>query len=343
MGSSRCYSSRFIPVAIITLFILIVIIGNSFSYIEFYQYGFLRRRTTGRVNLSRIYESGLYFSGPDYTFKEFKATIHHVNLSNVLVFTSDNLQVNLNIKFQYFLTKEDLPHLHATYDIRYQPIIIANAKEAVISTCSRFDTDEFIKNRNKIQREIYFGVKRHLGGSCCIPKCKTNCSKCPIHERCVPNCKPREKNCTKEEKGLFVELRYLQLHDIDVPQCVMERRLLGLVRNLEREKAEYVNHEALIKKQTDILVNRYRNNATQTLALSEAQAKLIREMAKADARKKLELARIDGLTSMCSTLGVTEAHDINHLEYIQTLKDSKENITYAIDFSHAILQRSQLR
>ncbi|CAF4168700.1 unnamed protein product, partial [Rotaria magnacalcarata] len=310
---------------------------NSFSYIEFYQYGFLRRRTTGRVNLSRIYESGLYFSGPDYTFKEFKATGHHVKLSNTLVFTTDNLQVHLNLTFQYFLIKEDLPHLHAAYDIRYHPIITANAKEAIVSTCSRFDTDEFIKNRNKIRREIYFDVKRYLGGCCCIPKCKTNCPKCPIHERCVPNCKPREKNCKKEEKGLFVELRYLQLHDIDVPQRVMERRLHGLVRDLEREKEEYINQEALIKKQTDILVNKYRNNATQSLALSEAQAKLIREIAKVGARKNIELARVGGLASMCSTLGVTEAHDINHLEYLQTLKDSKENITYAIDFSHAIL------
>ncbi|CAF5118018.1 unnamed protein product, partial [Rotaria sp. Silwood1] len=57
----------------------------------------------------------------------------------------------------------DLPLLHASYDIKYEPMITLNAKEAIISTCSRFDTDEFINNRNKIWLEIYFGVKRHLG------------------------------------------------------------------------------------------------------------------------------------------------------------------------------------
>jgi hypothetical protein len=47
----------------------------------------------------------------------------------------------------------------------YEPIIVSNAKEAIISTCSRFDTDEFINDREKIWREIYFGVKRQLGKS----------------------------------------------------------------------------------------------------------------------------------------------------------------------------------
>ena len=51
-----------------------------------------------------------------------------------------------------------------------------------------------------------------LGGSCCIPGCKTNCPKCPIHEQCVTGCKPRDQGCVKEEKGFFVETRYLQLH-----------------------------------------------------------------------------------------------------------------------------------
>jgi hypothetical protein len=56
-----------------------------------------------------------------------------------------------------------LPLLHAAYDVYYEPIIVSNAKEAIISTCSRFDTDEFINDRPKIWREIYYGVKRHLG------------------------------------------------------------------------------------------------------------------------------------------------------------------------------------
>jgi len=121
----------------------------------------------------------------------------------------------------------------------------------------------------------------------------------------------------------------------------MERRLLGLVRDLEKEREEYLNQEALVKKQTDILTYQFRNNATQSVAFSEAQAQLKRERAKADALKRVEMARIDGLTSMCSLLGVTQPIHINSLQYIQALKDSKDNTKYSIDFSHAIAQQSK--
>ncbi|CAF0734353.1 unnamed protein product [Adineta steineri] len=336
----------FWPVVIgvgVSILLLIILLPISFSYLDFYHYGFLRRHTTGRVNLNRVYEGGRYLVGPDYHFKKFRATAHHVNFNRISVFTTDNLEVHLTITFQFFLIKEDLPLLHAAYDLYYEPIIVSNAKEAIISTCSRFDTDEFINDREKIWREIYLGVKRQLGGSCCIPKCKLNCPTCPIHEQCVAACKARDKNCKKEEKGFFAEVRYLQLHDIDVPDRVMERRLLGLVRDLEKEREEYLNQEALVKKQTDILANQFRNNASQSVAFSDAQAQLKREQAKADALKRVEIARIDGLSSMCSTLGITQAKHIGTLQYLRTLKDSADNVKYSIDFSHAIAQQPPIQ
>jgi hypothetical protein len=122
----------------------------------------------------------------------------------------------------------------------------------------------------------------------------------------------------------------------------MERRLLGLVRDLEKEREESLNQEALVKKQTDILAAQFRNNATQSIAFSEAQAQLKREQAKADALKRIEVARIDGLASMCSRLGITQAKHINSLQYLQALKDTKDNIKYSIDFSHAVVQQSKL-
>lgn len=122
----------------------------------------------------------------------------------------------------------------------------------------------------------------------------------------------------------------------------MERRLLGLVRDLEKEREEYINQEALVKKQTDILANQFRNNATQSVAFSDAQAQLKRERAKADAVKRVEMARIHGLASMCTSLGVTEPKHINSLQYLQTLKDSRDSVRYSIDFSHAVAQQAKL-
>ena len=120
----------------------------------------------------------------------------------------------------------------------------------------------------------------------------------------------------------------------------MERRLLGLVRDLEKEREEYLNQEALVKKQTDILANQFRNNATQSVAVSEAQAQLIREKARADALKLVETARIQGLDSMCSRLGIRDPAQVNSVQYLRTLKESPENIKYSIDFAYAVAQQS---
>jgi hypothetical protein len=36
-----------------------------------------------------------------------------------------------------------------------------------------------------------------------------------VHEQCIPGCKLPRQDCKKEEKGFFVELRYLQLHGMN--------------------------------------------------------------------------------------------------------------------------------
>jgi hypothetical protein len=46
--------------------LLVILIPASFSYLDFYHYGFIRRHTTGRVSLDRVYEGGRYFVGPDH-------------------------------------------------------------------------------------------------------------------------------------------------------------------------------------------------------------------------------------------------------------------------------------
>jgi hypothetical protein len=59
----------FLPIIIvlaIVVLLLVILLPLSFSYIDFYNYGFLRRHTTGRVNLERVYEGGRYFVGPDH-------------------------------------------------------------------------------------------------------------------------------------------------------------------------------------------------------------------------------------------------------------------------------------
>jgi len=65
MGSNIWVLPTAVCVGIAAL-LLIILLPISFSYLDFYDYGFLRRHTTGRVNIDRVYEGGRYLVGPDY-------------------------------------------------------------------------------------------------------------------------------------------------------------------------------------------------------------------------------------------------------------------------------------
>jgi hypothetical protein len=78
-----------------------------------------------------VYSGGRYLIGPDFEFKEFKATAHFVAYDHIAIFTKDNLEVSISVELQYFLIKEDLKLLHDTFDIYYQSIIENNAKDAL--------------------------------------------------------------------------------------------------------------------------------------------------------------------------------------------------------------------
>jgi hypothetical protein len=68
-GRLDAFPRWFWPVIIaasIGIILLVILLPLSFSYLDYYHYGFLRRRTTGRVNLNPVYEVGRYFVGPDH-------------------------------------------------------------------------------------------------------------------------------------------------------------------------------------------------------------------------------------------------------------------------------------
>lgn len=319
--------------------LLIILLPMSFSYLDFYEYGFARRRTTGTVDTDTVYQGGRHFIGPDHEFKEFYAAAQFVYFGHIPIFTTDNLQVSISVELQYFLIKEDLPLLHDTFDLRYQSIVVGNAKDALKNSVTKFDTDEFISNRSVIQNELLRGVRARLSGKCCLPNCKSkaSCPSCKEWELCEDGCKKRS-TCTKEDKGLFTEVRYLQLSDIEIPTQVNERRLLTLIRELEEEKEKSIKEEMIIRKQTELEVNKYKNLAKEAIANATAMSKLKMDQAEVDYSRTIENVHNNGLKSMYDGLGFTDNKLKSSLNYMRTLQDH-EKVKYSIDFNSLIARQ----
>ena len=63
-------------------------------YIIFnFQYGFVREKSSGHVDTSKVYTMGKYFVGPGYDFKVYPRNAQTIQLDKVAVFTADRLEV----------------------------------------------------------------------------------------------------------------------------------------------------------------------------------------------------------------------------------------------------------
>ena len=82
----------------------VILVPLSFSYVEYYEYGLNQRKTTGSVDLSRVYDAGRYSTGPDHQFIVYQGkffsysfaswvsvTLHHRFQLHPFVFTLDFL------------------------------------------------------------------------------------------------------------------------------------------------------------------------------------------------------------------------------------------------------------
>ena len=151
---------------------------------------------------------------------------------------------------------------------------------------------------------------------------------------CDKGCKPRP-TCTKEDKGFFVEVRYLQLQDIDIPLQVNERKLLSLIRDLEKEKEESVKEEMIVRKNSEYEVAKILNQAKEIVENAKAQYTLMINQAESNYSRIIENVHNQGLQKMYNDLGLTSSKHKASLNYIRSLKNH-EKIKYSIDFNTLI-------
>lgn len=141
--------------------------------------------------------------------------------------------------------------------------------------------------------------------------------------------------CTNEEKGFYVEVRYLQLHDIDIPLQVNERKLLSLIRDLEKEKEESVKEEMIVRKKSEYEVAKITNQAKEIVENAKASYDLMINQAESNYSKIIEDEHNRGLQNIFKELGLTSSKHKSSINYIRSLKNH-EKIKYSIDFNTLI-------
>ncbi|XP_078581087.1 uncharacterized protein LOC144864671 [Branchiostoma floridae x Branchiostoma japonicum] len=316
-----------IPVGIITL-LVVILVPLSFSDLQYYEYGFLKRKSTGTVYMDKVYSGGRHFVGPDYHFKVFQADAHFEELSSIAVFSLDKLEIRVTCRFQYFLRKDDLPLLHETYDRFYHNVMKTSAIDALKSASPEFNTRDFFEERRLVEDTLADAVKLRLEGTCCKKDCANST------EGCVSGCKPYE-NCTKEDKGLFVDVKYFQIGRVLVPNDVQDRFLLSLTQLLDAEQEQFLQDATIARKETEAEVEKIENQAREISHNATAQSELITSRADARAVAVVEEARNSGLSLIYDRLDLTSADHKASFNYIRTLRDH-ESVHLSVNYNTLI-------
>ena len=313
--------------------LLLLLLPMSFSWLDYDEMAFKRSRTTGTVDTSRVYSTGRYFFGPAYEFKKFKASAHLVHFST-MVFTSDRLEMDLAVSFQYFLRAHQLQQLHATYDILYEPVLRTSALAALKNAAPSYAIREYIRQREMVEAALFKAVRESLGGRCCL----LHCSNAGM-PACESNCKPYE-TCLTSDWGLFADVRFFQLGAIGVPTKLGYRFQQVAILDEAVDREQNLQNAIIIRKETEQKAGIIENEANVIRQAAFANSTLLSKQAKTQGNLVLELARRDGLTLMYIQVNITTTNEKAAFDYLRTLRKSSWK-RLAVDYMYHVANTGQ--
>ena len=143
---------------------------------------FVRHKTTGTVDTSKVYFGGRHWIGIMHVFKKFPADLQTIVYNRVEIFNNEKLAVNMTCALHYKLRPDELHLLFDTYDVLFKPVIKGTALAAIKSKAPQFTVNQFRLNRSFVARTLSEAASQVLGGICC----RKDCNK-------TADCRPGEK------------------------------------------------------------------------------------------------------------------------------------------------------
>jgi hypothetical protein len=279
----------------IGILLIIILVPMSLQRLEFYEAGLLARRSTGTLDRSKVWTSGLHQVGPDYHFKVFPINLQEFS-KRVSVWSKSGggdagTTLLLDVSFQYSLQAKNIVKLYEKAALNFKPLIEVNAMDAIKNTAPLFGSSDYLSRREDIEAMMLANVTKAIS------------------------------------KDLFVDVADLQLRAIIMTPELQSTKLAAAVQAENNEKETFTQQKALILEQTSLDVLKIENEAKRTQNEATARAKEITERAKYLAKQTIETARSEGLKAMIAELGLTSDEHKASLDYITTLIQNKARVT----------------
>jgi regulator of protease activity HflC (stomatin/prohibitin superfamily) len=274
----------------IALFIAAILIGVSFSYVEYDEIAFKKNTIKNVVDTTTVYKPGRYFWGVGNKAVTFKRTFQQLNLDDLFCFTSSGIEVKINVALQWRYTESTLELSYSQYGLDLSDSVEAIAISAIKNEAPNWDTDQFFQNRSEIGASFDAVVKSQVNAS------------------------------------LYVEVGYLQLLDIALTNDDQIQRYLDAANQIQsNEREQFVQNSTLIRTTTANLQSRALANITVIQAGAAAQVQVALETARAQAKLIETEARKAALTDLFLALNLTTTElKLNYL-YITSMGTRADN------------------
>jgi len=302
--NNAAYRSGAKTFSCILVFLTLVLVPISFSYVEYFEYGLKQRKSTGKVDTAKVYGSGRYMLGPDYTFIKYKADAHTLELTDLAVFSAGGSNETIGLEFvvhvdlTFFLRRDEIGQLHKELAGSYLAIIASRAKDAIKNEAIFIGFTEYFQGRMAVEKRFALAVQKRW------------------------NDKP----------ALHCDLDQFHVGRIQIPDTVARKQLETKLQNERNDKEAYLQQAQIERELTAVDVNAVLLEKEKVLRTANAAGSLVKAKATAQAQAIVLNAQNAGFKSLFSAANITQQKHKLALDYIRGLRQRKDNTAVEVGY-----------
>jgi hypothetical protein len=278
---------------ITAVLLLVILIPISISSIEYYEYGLEQRKSTGRVDITRVYSRGRYVNGPDTKFLKYQADSHFEQLDDLSVFSaggsneSVGLEFKIDVDLTFLLIQDEIGIMHQEIAAGYVGIIMSRARDAIKNEAIFITFNEYFRERVAVEQRFRLAVQKRW----------------------------------EEKPSVHCILDQFHLGTIQIPDSVATKQLESKVQNERNNKEAFLQEAQLEREKTAVQVNTIGLEQSKVVRTAEAEAALLRAKAKVEASRLVSDAQINGTMLLFRAADIINQEQMTAFTYIRTLKN----------------------
>ena len=285
------------------ILLTVILVPLSFSYVEYYEYGLNQRKTTGSVDLSRVYDAGRYSTGPDHHFIKYQADAHYEEFNELSVFSAGGSNESIGLEFvidvdlTFFLIEDEVALVHKELATNYRNIIVSRAKDAIKNEAIFVTFTEYFQARKTVESRFAEAVQARW----------------------------------KEEPSMHCTLDQFHVGRIRIPETVAQKQLEATLQNERNDREQFLQQAKIEREKTAVDVNAINLEKEKVLRTAEAEASLLRSKAKSEADKIRAEAQVNGTRILFNSADIVTQEHMTSFTYIRALRN-RDDMTLDVSY-----------